>query len=394
MIASHTAEPGVTARTYVHLLRAARELFQGEMFDRLVPRSHGASALLRNTEAEIAMLDPIAATEAIGLDFVRRGGKYSRPFMTLATYDALTGDNGTLLNGFESIAQFPAAVFRGAMSIELFHKASLVHDDIEDDDGFRYGEPTVHRSYGLSTAINVGDYLIGLGYRLVSRDAAALGADVAADILDSLAGAHIRLAEGQGAELMWRDASDKRLTPLDALNVYALKTAPAFEAALFTGARLAGDVNQLAEPLRIFARNIGIAFQILNDLNDWQGDEHNKLEAGGDVLGGRPTLLWSLALTNLDTVDQRCLLDLVATENDLAPSQRIEQVEQLYRKADVFEQSQQLIRQHEQRALAAVAAIQSEPLRRLLVYLIETVLERNATSSPTMAQVTPGEEHD
>jgi hypothetical protein len=71
-----------------------------------------------------------------------------------------------------------------------------------------------------------------MGYRLVSREARSLGPEVASDILDCLADAHTRLSEGQGAELLWRDALDKRLTPLDALKIYALKTSPAFEAAL------------------------------------------------------------------------------------------------------------------------------------------------------------------
>ncbi len=105
----------------------------------------------------------------------------------------------------------------------MFHKASLVHDDIEDDDQFRYGDPTLHRKYGTATAINVGDYLIGLGYRLISRDAQAIGSDAAADIFDRLAEAHMQLTEGQGAELLWRDALDKRLKPLDALKIYALE---------------------------------------------------------------------------------------------------------------------------------------------------------------------------
>ena len=80
------------------------------------------------------------------------------------------------------------------MSIETFHKASLVHDDIEDDDAFRYGDETLHRKYGTPTAINVGDYLIGLGYRLVSREAKTLGAETVADILDRLADAHLKLS--------------------------------------------------------------------------------------------------------------------------------------------------------------------------------------------------------
>ena len=67
------------------------------------------------------------------------------------------------------------------MSIETFHKASLVHDDIEDDDAFRYGAETIHRQYGIPTAINVGDYLIGMGYRLVSRESKTLGPEAVSD---------------------------------------------------------------------------------------------------------------------------------------------------------------------------------------------------------------------
>ena len=68
-------------------------------------------------------------------------------------------------------------VRRTAMSIESFHKASLVHDDIQDGDEFRYGQPTLHNQHGVPTAINVGDYLIGMGYRLISRDIDEVGAE-------------------------------------------------------------------------------------------------------------------------------------------------------------------------------------------------------------------------
>src|SRR4029078_10176097 len=114
----------------------------------------------------------------------------------------------------------PDGVRRTALAIEAFHKASLVHYDIEDDDTFRYGRETLHRQYGVSTAINVGDYLIGLGYRLVSRERKDLGGDCTADVLNKLSEAHLKLSEGQGAELLWRDAADNAITPLYALKIY------------------------------------------------------------------------------------------------------------------------------------------------------------------------------
>ena len=169
MILTRQTTAAVQTRSYVHLLRAAHDMFQGETFERLTVRQRGSKPLDTTSQDPLAGVDPIAATEALGLDFVSRGGKYSRPFMTLATYDALSGGQATLNDGPHTIAGYSDAVLRAAMSIEMFHKASLVHDDIEDDDGFRYGETTMHRRYGLPTAINVGDYLIGLGYRMVSR---------------------------------------------------------------------------------------------------------------------------------------------------------------------------------------------------------------------------------
>src|SRR5207253_11489618 len=137
-----------------------------------------------------------------------------RPFITLAVYDALKGGHGTL---GEDKLDLPDSVRRVALSIEAFHKASLVHDDIEDDDTFRYGRQTLHRQYGVGVAINVGDYLLGLGYRLVAKERKDLGGDCTADVLNKLSEAHLKLAERQAAELLWRDAADKSLTALDAL---------------------------------------------------------------------------------------------------------------------------------------------------------------------------------
>jgi geranylgeranyl pyrophosphate synthase len=329
----------------------------------------------------LANLDPIAGTEAIAYDFLARGGKHSRPFITLAVYDALTGGNGSSATGAEHIAAWSDSIRRAAMSIETFHKASLVHDDIEDNDQFRYGAETIHRKFGIPTAINVGDYLIGLGYRLVSRESKTLGSDTAAEILDALADAHIKLSEGQGAELLWRDSRDKRLTPLDALKIYALKTSPAFEAAFFTGARLAGSVEKYVEPIKQFARNLGVAFQILNDLGDWQGDQHNKLSAGLDALGGRPTLLLALALEGLSTAKQEELLALVGCSTPGAnasgsPESRLRRVRQFYQEAGVFDKAHKLVDKHQQRAEEIADKLEPEELRRLFYYLIDTVLER------------------
>jgi geranylgeranyl pyrophosphate synthase len=370
---AHAVQPAADqTRSYVHLMRAAEKMFEREELERLTPRQRGGPALAEMNGQGIAGIDPIAGTEAIAYDFLTKGGKHSRPFITLAVHDALTGGHATGSEGAAHLESLNAAVKRVAMSIETFHKASLVHDDIEDNDAYRYGDQTLHRKFGTATAINVGDYLIGMGYRLVSREAKTLSAEVVSDILDRLADAHLKLSEGQGAELLWRDSQSKQITPLDALKIYALKTAPAFEAAMFSGLRLAGPIEKYLEPISQFARHLGVAFQILKDLGDWRGDNHNKLVAAGDVLGGRPTVLWALALEGLNDERRAELQRLVTAEP--ADSSVVGHVRGLYQEAGVFEKAGRLVDKYRQRAEAVADEIEPDELRQLLYYLIDTVL--------------------
>ncbi len=371
--------PSTTSPTYVHLLRAARRMFQPDELERLVPRSRGGPRLAEVNGRGTAFLDPIAATEAIAYDFLSKGGKYSRPFITLAAYDALTGGHCTRPDGANHVADRLTDVVRhAAVSIESFHKASLVHDDIQDGDAFRYGKPTLHVEHGVPTAINVGDYLIGLGYRLVSRDIGQLGAATAADILNKLADAHTKLSEGQGAELVWRDSRDKRLTPEEALKIYALKTAPAFEAALYCGLRLAGPAEHYAKPVAELARHLGIAFQILNDLQDWKGDDFNKLTHGGDVLGGRPTVLWALAMDSLAAEKRRELEQLVA-KGQAMPGD-FAHIRRLFQEARVFERARRLVDEHRKQAELVADDLTPDALSYLAHHLIDAVLEPPAAT--------------
>lgn len=373
-IGVHTPPPAVRTKTYVHLMRAANALFEEPELSRLVPPPR----------ATLPGEDPLRRHERIAYDFLARGGKRSRPFITLAAYDALRGAPATLS---ESGWDLPDPVKRAAVAIETFHKASLVHDDIEDDDAYRYGQQTLHRTYGVGTAINVGDYLIGLGYRIVARDRTALGAETAADILDKLAEAHTKLSEGQGAELLWRDQADKALTTLDALKIYALKTAPAFEAALYTGLRLAGPAGPYEKLVADFCRNVGVAFQILNDIRDWVGDEDNKLLAGQDVLAARPTLLLALALEGLPPARREELLHLIGMARGAAAGgeEMVARVRELYFTAHVFEKADKLIDKFRAKAEALADEVEPVELRELLYYLVDSVLERVPLPRPAEA---------
>ncbi|MEM9942403.1 MAG: polyprenyl synthetase family protein [Planctomycetota bacterium] len=378
-------EQAQQTRNYIHLLRESHNLFQPEELERLVPRVRGGKSLSEANGKGTSALDPIACTEAISHDFLSAGGKHSRPFITMAVYDAITNGEATLSNGAEVVANYSDAIRRTAMSIETFHKASLVHDDIQDNDQFRYGGESIHIKYGIPTGINIGDYLVGFGYRLVSRDRKEIGAETAADILDYLADSHLRLSEGQGAELMWRDGkSDRTLKPIDALKIYALKTSPAFEAAFYCGLRLAGPCDEYVQPIKHFSRNLGVAFQILNDLKDWEVDEDNKKLVGADLLGGRPTLLLALALEGLKGAARDELLSLINPGSELNAEKKILRARHLYFEAKVFEKAYKLVDKHQTKAEEVADEVQPEELRRLMYYLADTVLDRTAEVKPTI----------
>jgi geranylgeranyl pyrophosphate synthase len=381
LIDLRTEPPQARTKTYVHLMRAAHQLCEEPELSRLAPRTRTTPTT--NGHAK----EPLAVHEKIAYEWLAQGGKRSRPLITLAVYDALRGAPGTFS---ADKLDLPDAVRRVALAIETFHKASLVHDDIEDDDTFRYGRTTLHRQYGVSTAINVGDYLIGLGYRLVGRERKELGGDCAADILNRLSEAHLKLSEGQGAELLWRDARDKSLTPLDALKIYALKTAPAFEAALYAGLRLAGPADSYEKAVADFSKNLGVAFQILNDLKDWEGDSDNKLVAGQDVLAARPTLLLALALEALPAEEGYELLGLVSAGQTARPVNPdagvvhpvVERVRGLFNRAQVFDKASRLVEKYRARAEAVADEVEPSELRELLYYLVDSVLDHQPPVPP------------
>lgn len=373
-------------RSYVPIMRAANRLFTRD-FDRLLPR-------YRSTPADRAR-SPLGLTEDVSYDWLANGGKRFRPFITLAAYDAITGGQLTRSgavgeSGSNHDAGLPAvsdAVARVAMAIEAFHKASLVHDDIQDDDLFRYGRETLHRSHGLGPAINIGDYLIGLGYRLVNSCRGDLGTDVACDILDSMAEAHIKLCDGQGAEMAWQNTPDWDFTPVDALTIYGLKTSPAFEAALFAGLRMGGPVTAYRDLVPQFCRQIGVGFQILNDLKDWRGDQNNKLVAGQDALALRPTVLLSLALQGATSERRRQLREIF--EGDDPSEVRLQRLRAIFDESGAFTEAETLVEKSRARAEALAESVDPPALRQLLNFFIETVLAEEADATRLTARLAP-----
>ncbi|WP_372948344.1 polyprenyl synthetase family protein [Mariniphaga sp.] len=199
-------------------------------------------------------------TEKLALKMMGMGGQRIRPLLSVLAYQSYSNEIS------ENIQQNLALI------IECFHKASLIHDDIEDDEETRYGQPVLHRSSGIPTAINVGDYLIGKGYRMLAQT--GLKAEVLAECLTVVAESHVKLAEGQGADILLNSQITEK-TVGDVLQIFRLKTGEAVKVALLTGA-IAGEAPQTdLESLRKFSEYFGIAYQIRDDLNEFREENYS-----------------------------------------------------------------------------------------------------------------------
>jgi geranylgeranyl pyrophosphate synthase len=347
-------------RSFLPLLRETKRMFDEPAF----------SSLVEPCREEDEEDDDRPCMEIIAFDWLRTGGKRLRPFVTLASYMAAKHGYEIFSLGEDVSREIPLSLRRLALAIETLHKASLVHDDIEDDDQSRYGRPTLHRLYGIGQAINLGDYLIGLGYRLIAGEAASLGAECASDILARLSRAHLELCRGQGAELPRTDRPSRNLDPSAVMRIYARKTSPAFEAAIYAGLRAAGaDVPSSA--LRSFATYLGEGFQIRNDLEDWRVEPENQRSKYLDALAGRPTLLRAFAVASEgDSAMER----LNALQAKLSAAEWIEELRRFYRHSGAFARVENLYHKLRIRAMQAAGDFSSPDLQELMRSLARIVL--------------------
>jgi len=257
-------------------------------------------------------------TEQIAIDWLFQDGKRWRPFLLACTYSALK----------EGTADLPDEIRRLAIAVECFHKASLAHDDIEDNDDLRYGESTLHKKHGIPVALNVGDLLVGEGYRwitTVEENSAAL--------LRVAAENHRTLCLGQGEELFGL-SQNQTFTTGQIIDIFRRKTAPAFGVSLQLGAVAAGADSDLLETLHAFSESLGIAYQIHDDLEEYKSGE---------------------------AVDLRASI-LLALANDAAPGVDNPPFEELM----VVEKAEQLLEHYKNEAVRALNPLQSALLKSLL----------------------------
>jgi len=290
--------------------------------------------------------EPEGRTEQIARKWLGRWGKRWRPFLTVCAYQALQDDPQ---------GPPPESLRRVALAVECFHKASLIHDDIEDGDELRYGRRTVHESHGVPIALNVGDLLIGEGYRLIGRCGA--GAERVARLLAVAADGHHRLCLGQGAELCWR-RDPAPLGVSDVMDIFALKTSPAFEVALQMAGVLADADDATRAALTDYSEAFGVAYQVRDDIDDFAG------RAGVDADTVRPSVVMALAWDRACGADRKLVEEIWFGRGD-APS-RADRLRRVMAELGVDAAARRLLGQYKDRAVAALRPLDSANLKGLL----------------------------
>ena len=192
----------------------------------------------------------MARISEIALEFCGRGGKRLRPRLCKAAYLSAGGDPSSRL--IDEVCE----------AVECFHKASLIHDDIQDCDEERYGQPTVWKEYDLPVAIAAGDWLVAHGYKLIADS----GFANALDMMKATVRSHVALCEGQGDDLMGNPGT----ADADYVSICERKTGEAFALAAELGALAAGVDST---PYRRYGLDFGVLFQLKDDLSDGEAPD-------------------------------------------------------------------------------------------------------------------------
>lgn len=231
------------------------------------------------------------------------GGKRIRPVLTLAACNVFSDNIDSAIDP--------------AIAVEVFHNFTLVHDDIMDNADIRRGVVTVHKKWNSNTAILSGDAMMVLAYSLLAKTNASLLPRVI-EVFNELA---LGVCEGQQYDMDFE--SLQGVTREEYLKMIELKTAVLLAGALRIGAIIGGAEQNDIDALGSFGRNLGIAFQLQDDILDVYGDmEVFGKKIGGDIMAQKKTMLTIETLGALD-YQQRSIFNSILSDDNMPRGQKI-----------------------------------------------------------------------
>ncbi|HET7791920.1 MAG TPA: octaprenyl diphosphate synthase [Rhizobacter sp.] len=312
------------------------------------------AAEMREVDAVIQrrLASDVALINQISHYIISAGGKRIRPMLVLLFSNAL---------GFRGRERFELAA-----TVEFIHTATLLHDDVVDESALRRGRETANALFGNAASVLVGDFLYSRAFQMmvsVNR----------MRVLEVLADATNVIAEGEVLQLM--NMHDPDLAVEDYLKVIRFKTAKLFEASARLGAVLADASPEVEDACASYGRSLGTAFQLVDDLLDYEGStsELGK-NVGDDLREGKPTLPLLIAMERA-SAEERLMVRHAIEQGEVT---RLAEIVDIVRRTGAIEATRDAARAEADKAQANLMALQATPYREALLEFCVRSVERSS----------------
>lgn len=294
----------------------------------------------------------VALINQIGQYIISAGGKRMRPMLVLLFARAL---------GFEGRERFELAA-----TVEFIHTATLLHDDVVDESALRRGRPTANALFGNAASVLVGDFVYSRAFQMmvsVNR----------MRVLEVLADATNVIAEGEVLQLMNMHNPD--LAVEDYLRVIRFKTAKLFEASARLGAVLADSSSEVEEACAAYGRSLGTAFQLIDDVLDYEGTTSQLgKNVGDDLREGKPTLPLLIAMERGTTPER----DLVRHAIEHGEVARLQEVVEIVRRTGAIAATRDAARAEADGAARQLVHLPESTFREALLEFCVRSVERSS----------------
>jgi geranylgeranyl diphosphate synthase type II len=301
-------------------------------------------------------------------DYPSRSGKGLRPGLLMIFNRAYGGRDETALNT--------------AAALELFQNWIVIHDDIEDQSDLRRGLPALHIKYDIPLALNAGDALAGKMWELLLRNREILGPELALLVFEEFMKMYSETTSGQHIELAWMRERRWDLGESDYFNMCHRKTSwYTVITPSWTGAMIAGAGNDIRDTLIKFGLDLGVAFQIQDDVLNLSGDigKYGK-EIGGDIWEGKRTLVIIDLLRKCSSPERQSVLDILNKDRDQKIASEIESILSMIRKYGCLDYaagiSQSLALKARQTFTEKIDGAIDPDYRKILLDLIDFIVHR------------------
>lgn len=286
------------------------------------------------------------------------GGKRLRPYMVMKSCEMLGGNTKNAINA--------------ASAIEMVHNFTLVHDDIMDNDEMRHGVTTVHKKFGMPIAILAGDVLFSKAYQVVSST--NLPSNSVIELVSRLAKSCVDVCEGQLMDISMAN-SEKIPSQSQYIKMIEKKTAALFEVSCAMGAICANAKRKEVSNLSSFGKNLGIAFQITDDLIGVLGDPKiTKKPVGNDLREGKKSLPILLAINRAKGENKEIILKTFS--NSFATQDDIEKALKIIRRLKIEKTVRRQAQSYAQRAKKSLQSYSGSAKKDLLA-LLSFVVKRS-----------------